>query len=464
VLPFTEVPGKVLSALRELRRAPAGEQTVSEPGLSDAEVEKRIAARVREVAGERDQVRKILSAMEEELKSAREKIAKLEAEVNVPEPTEHVASTGGDVRKLRSGIPFITEVKVDRGGLASVERTDEASYTASYSLKVKVPEPAKTIEQLEKSTPGISRLVPGLSVMLPKAKVSPFFYQLYDRKTERLKDNATELNELLTKHNFYDCQTVLHLTHPQNGRKVFLLQAEMDVVSDGSDGDRLPEMPDEIVNSTYYQPFTSYGWPKKTKTPNPMVAGWEKRIGNAEKEIADPQTTADRKKWLKDRIVYLKRGVADMKNRSFLIAEYDPFIVIPVTLLTRGSDPFAPKVGDYAIIVHDGKIYPSIVGDGGPTFKVGEASLRVARQIDPKSSPYQRPVSDLTVSYLVFPGSREKTKGPPDYEKWRQRCTELLNEIGGAGEGVVMYQWPDLLPTEEAVPEEEASEGGRGGA
>ena len=45
-------------------------------------------------------------------------------------------------------------------------------------------------------------------------------------------------------------------------------------------------MPDEIVNSTHYQPFTSYGWPKKTKTPNPMVAGWEKRIGERLKEIA----------------------------------------------------------------------------------------------------------------------------------------------------------------------------------
>jgi len=461
VLPFTRIPRKVLSALRELRRAPAAEQApaqpVGEPGLSDAEVEKRIAERIKPVAAERDQARKQLSTAEQELKSARDKIAKLEAEPKLEEPTEHTASTGGDVRKLRSGIPFITEVKVDKGGLASVERIAEASYTASYKLQVKVPEPAKTIEQLEKSTPGIGKLVPGLATMLPKAKVSPFFYQLYDRKTARLKGSATELNELLSKHNFYDCQTVLHLSHPQSGRKVFLLQAEMDVVSDGSDGDRLPQMSDDIVNSTHYQPFTSYGWPKKSKTPNPMVAGWETRIGTAEKEIADKNTAADRKKWLKDRIVYLKRGITDMKGRSFLIAEYDPFIVVPVTLLTRGSDPYAPKVGDYAIVVHDGKLYPSIVGDGGPTFKVGEASLRVARQINPKSSPYSRPVSDLTVSYIVFPGSREKTKGPPDYEKWRQRCTELLNEIGGAGAGAVMFQWPDLLPKEE--PEKEPKEG-----
>jgi hypothetical protein len=151
-----------------------------------------------------------------------------------------------------------------------------------------------------------------------------------------------------------------------------------------------------------------------------------------------------------------------MKARSFLIAEYDPFMVIPVDLLTRRNDPFAPRIGDYAIIVHGGKLYPAIVGDGGPTFKVGEASLRVARQIDPNSSPYRRPVSDLTVSYLVFPGSRAESKGPPDYAKWRQRCGELLEEIGGAGQGAVLFQWPDLLAKPSAEGEDDGAEGGAG--
>ena len=84
-----------------------------------------------------------LGTLERQLAEARKKIEELEARTeNKPEPTEHTASTGGDVRKLRSGIPFITEVKVDKGGLAAVERVDEASYTASYKLQVKVPAPA----------------------------------------------------------------------------------------------------------------------------------------------------------------------------------------------------------------------------------------------------------------------------------------------------------------------------------
>lgn len=364
-----------------------------------------------------------------------------------PEPplSAHTAQSGGDVRTLRSGIPFKSEVKVEKGGIASKERKDGDSYVAEYTLKLRLPEPSKTLEQLQTVNPKLGTLLPGLPAMMEKAAVSRWFFELYDNKTKRVRQDANRLNELLTKHNYYDCETILNLSHPQSGRKVFLLQAEMDVVSDGSDGDRLASMPDEIVNSTHYQPFTSYGWPKKTSTANPMVAGWEKRIEGANKELADSKTTAERKSWLRERIKYLKRGIEDMKARSFLIAEYDPFIVIPVNLL-GASDPYAPKVGDYAVVVHGEKIYPAIVGDGGPTFKVGEASLRMAKEINRRASPYSRPESNLVVTYLVFPGSREETKGPPDYEKWRSRCEELLKDVGGVGPGVELHRWQNLLP------------------
>ncbi|MCX6846611.1 MAG: glycoside hydrolase family 75 protein, partial [Verrucomicrobia bacterium] len=117
--------------------------------------------------------------------------------------------------------------------------------------------------------------------------------------------------------------------------------------------------------------------------------------------------------------------------------------VIPVNILTE-NDPFAPKAGDYAVIVHNDKIYPSIVGDGGPTFKVGEASLRVARELNANASPYSRPVSDLKVSYVVFPGSRDPERKAPNYETWRQRCHELLQEIGGSSAS--LHAWDDTLP------------------
>ena len=175
--------------------------------------------------------------------------------------------------------------------------------------------------------------------------MSPQYQTLYDNKIIRIKKDATLLQELLSKHNFYDVETILHLRDPGTNRRVFFMQSEMDVVSDGSDGDRLATMPAEIVESTNYQPFTSYGWKKCGTTPNPMIAGWEKRIASAQQELALLTTTAARKTWLKERSDYLKRGIEDMKARSFLVAEYDPFIVMPVHIITASNDSYAPRVG-----------------------------------------------------------------------------------------------------------------------
>lgn len=371
-----------------------------------------------------------------------------EPDVVVPEPvvpSSSMGTSGGDVRALAKGITLKTRVEVEPGGLASAERIDGQSYVAEFLLRVRLPEPSKTLGELEKVNGGLGALLPGLAPMLDTAVVSPHFNTLYKDKTERLKRDAVQLNELLTKHNMYDCETILNLTHP-GGRKVFFLQAEMDVVSDGSDGDRLAVMPEEIVKSANYQPFTSYGWKKTGKVANPMVAGWEERVKAGTEEMQRAGTTAERKKWLKERLAFLKRGIEDMKYRSFLVAEYDPFIVISVNLLTDRSDPFAPKVGDYAVVIHGKKLYPAIVGDGGPTFKAGEASLRLAKEINPSATPYKRPVSDLTVTYLVFPGTAESPKCAPDYAAWRSKCEGLLQEIGGMGEGAVLHEWANLFP------------------
>jgi hypothetical protein len=384
-------------------------------------------------------------------KAAEEKQAETSLEPPITEPVQVIASgTVTDVRKLRSGIPFKTEVKFEKGGMASKERIDDASFTATYQLSLRVPSAAKTMAELEKTNPDLSKMLPGLAPLIEKAEVSGWYRKLYENKVERVRNDAHSLNEVLTKHNVYDCETILHL-RSTSGKPVFFMQAEMDVVSDGSDGDRLPIMPDEIVNSTHYQPFTSYGWKKRGTTPNPMVAGWEKRLAIGKQELADPATSATRKSWLRDRIEKLKLGIADLKARSFLIAEYDPFIVIPVNLLLS-RDEFAPNVGDYAVVLHEGKAYPAIVGDGGPTFKVGEASLRMAKEINEQASPYSRPESDLKVSYVVFPGSANSEKGPPDYTLWRERCNELLNDIGGLGEGYVLHEWQDLLKKPEPGP------------
>ena len=361
-------------------------------------------------------------------------------------PQDHTASSGGDMRMLSRGLQLNTKIRIEKGGAASLERDTDESFSAHYELKIKLPKAITTLPELEKNSPGLTAILPGLEVMMPKAKVSGFFYQLYENKSKRMKSNATQLNELMTRHNFYDCETMLNLKHPKTGRRIFLMQAEMDVVSDGSDGDRLPVMPEKIVNSTNYQPLTSYGWKKTGKSPNPLIAGWKNRIRKAEQEIALADTKNDRKAWLQSRITKIKREIKDMEARSFLVADYDPFIVMPINVLTsNGGDPYAARVGDYAVVVYEGKIYPSIVGDAGPSFKVGEASLRFCKQLNPKAGIYSRPVSDLSVTYIVFPRSRDSSR-EPDYAKWQQRCASLLSELGGLGEGSALYSWEDTFP------------------
>jgi hypothetical protein len=367
-----------------------------------------------------------------------------------------------DLAETSKGFTFGSRLEIENGTLATIERDDPTAYTSQHTLSVRVPRAAATMEELEVSTPRLGEFFPGLADLMSDAVVSNFYEEMYRNKTNRLRENAAALGDLMTGHNFFDCQTMLNL-EAENGRKVFLLQGDMDVVSDGSDGDRLPTMPDEVVNSAYYQPTTSYAWRKRGDIPNPMIEGYQNRLKTARKELRDPEVDAERKRWVRGRIKEtLLPGIEEMKRRSFLIADYDPFIVIPINIILDRADDWGPKVGDYAVVIHEGILYPAIVGDAGPSFKVGEASLRMARQINPKAGPYWRPVSDLSVTYLCFPGSGEDPHRPPDYEFWRARCQSLLSDIGGLGEGTELFQWKSTLP-EPPQPEEESEEIQEGG-
>ena len=382
--------------------------------------------------------------VEKEVIKIVEKIVEVEKE---PEP-EPVIGVGSDLdlTETSKGFSFASRLKLENGELATIERKQKSAYKAEHTLTVRIPRAATTMAELQVGSPSLGSLLPGLAPLMERAVISDFFETLYRNKTNRLKKNSAKLGSLLTAHNFFDCQTMLNLT-AENGRRVFLFQGDMDVVSDGSDGDRLPTMPDEIVNSTYYQPTTSYGWAKVGNVPNPLIKGYERRLIGARAELNSRNVDQDRKDWVRGRINNLLiPGIREMKERSFLIAEHDPFIVIPINIMTDRRDKFGPKVGDYSVVLHKGILYPAIVGDAGPSFKVGEASLRMARQIDKRSSSYWRPVSELSVTYICFPGTRKKPHRAPDYHDIRENCVSLLNEIGGVKEGVELFHWENTLP------------------
>jgi hypothetical protein len=149
------------------------------------------------------------------------------------------------------------------------------------------------------------------------------------------------------------------------------------------------------------------------------------------------------KKSMQARIAELPTRIADLKKRSYLIAQEDPFVVIPLSFRSfKGSSAYTPSIGDYAVVICGDKMLPAIVGDYGPSEKCGEASLRIAREIDPKAGPYNRPVSDLKVTYLIFPGSAEKPR-QPDYEEWHAKCSELLGKLGA--DPAKLHHWEDRL-------------------
>lgn len=354
-------------------------------------------------------------------------------------PAYYEVKSGVDVAKTSLGFDFKSSVKERPGRLASSERKNDGTYEAVYTLSVNRPEAAKHFDEVIQVNPDLPSILPGLEAMMDQAKISPFYANLYNNKAARLKTYASRMDRLLTKHNYYDCQTMLELVHPGSKRKVFLMQGDMDVVSDGSDGDRLATMPEKIVNSPYYQPYTSYGWKKTGTVVNPMIAGWRKLLVKAK---AKGDSSEVRR---------IETGIADLQKRSFLVADYDPFVVIPVDMIRDRESPFGPNVGDYVVVIHGKNVYPAIVGDGGPTFKVGEASLRMAKEVNNKASSYSRPVSDVSVTYVVFPRSSAKKWSAPDYNSWREECLKLLAEIGGLGEGYQLHSWENTFPVPEVV-------------
>ncbi|MBA3833134.1 MAG: hypothetical protein H0X34_14815 [Chthoniobacterales bacterium] len=363
----------------------------------------------------------------------------------VPPPARPPLISGKlDTAKLWGGITVHAEVNSTPGGAASVERADPQSYLLDLSLKVRVPTPNEKMEDLVKVTPQLPALLPGLAADLLPGSFSPLFHDLYEVKVQSLRQNLVRLDQLLSRHNFYDCQTIMQLRNPATKRQVMLLQADMDVDADGSDADRLPV---SAGDSTNFKPFTSYRWKKKTAVPSAFLAPAEATLQRYETEFARKGLTMERNRDLRIGIQRMREEVDSLKRFSFLIAAADPYIVLP-GIMARARN--AGQVGDYAIVAVGDQLYPAIVGDVGPNDRVGEASLRIAREVNRLATANNRPVSDLKVTYLIFPGTAEKSFGPPDLDKIQARCEALVKDIGGAS--VPLHHWANLIPPPTPTP------------
>mgnify|MGYP003839197719 CR=1 FL=1 len=254
---------------------------------------------------------------------------------------------------LFNGIALESAVVTETGAdLASADRKENNAYKVEVTLRLRLPRPAATLEDILSNKPDLAAVLPTLPTLLANATVSPFFEKFYDLKVRDVRRKQANLDTVLSRHNFYDCETMLELQNPATSRRALLVLSDMDVNTDGSDGDRNVAVD---TSSMFFLPQTSYRWPKQTPRVNPCLPIEEKKLANFEAELAKPSLKPARIQEIKDGIDLAKRRIHDLKKWSFLVSSVDPFIVLPGFIMRDHTGPFVPKVGDYAVVIHEGR-------------------------------------------------------------------------------------------------------------
>ena len=370
-------------------------------------------------------------------------------------PTQHRLAVAlafaclGQLRPSAKGEELPAWVVAEKEPLV-LKKTSVPSYLEmTQSATIVRPKALTQVADLEKLNPGLTQVLPALSDLVSKGTVSPKFKALYDAKIESMKTGT-----FMPAHSYFDCATVLNVKDAKSGRSAVLFQSDMETDTDGTDPVRLSKLKDydDARFSRSFQPVLSYSWSKGTidAPPNPFLKYYDDTLGqlralrkqvNAFAQADAGPTWQELKKHFDEQITTLDHRAdyyrADLTRRRSLIASVDPFIVVPKTWVGEqgGMSP-----GDYAVVVHAGKVYPCIIGDAGPSTKAGEASQRLARALNPKASGRVSAVSTVCVTYIVFPGTRSE-KGAPDLKRYQAEVSRLIGEIGGLGDGVKLHAW-----------------------
>ena len=344
-----------------------------------------------------------------------------------------------DTARLFNGIFLKSSVvctNSPRTALATVADTN--SYQLDITLHVDWPQAATTANDLTAATPVLSTLLPNLDQLLSGVAPSPAYAELLRHKEHSLRVNLVSLQRLPYRDSLFDCQTILDLHNTNSSRSALLVQAIMNVNTDGSDGDRNLQI--DKLSSTF-QPQTNYRWEKTGSRPNPCLKEAESRLALSQAELGNGTLSPSEKETLEGEHASAQATVIELKRWSFLVGAADPFIVLPSFMV--GKSPGQPSIGDYAVVIAHGTLYPAVLGDLGPNSKIGEASLRICREIDAKSGADRRPSSRPEVVYLVFPGTAEKPLATPDYKHWSERCHALWKEFGGS-DAATWHEWSSL--------------------
>ena len=126
----------------------------------------------------------------------------------------------------------------------------------------------------------------------------------------------------------------------------------------------------------------------------------------------------------------------DANPRRYVDSEQVPFIAFPSRLYTVdepktdiGRLALGVNLGDY-VVVYDmktGRSCGGLFADVGPAYKLGEASIRVAKELGVNPSPKNGGVdATLRNAYVVFPRSFTKFASAP----WSQKPEQVLERAG----------------------------------
>jgi hypothetical protein len=88
---------------------------------------------------------------------------------------------------------------------------------------------------------------------------------------------------------------------------------------------------------------------------------------------------------------------------KFVNADYVPYIVVPPQV-RNGVEPVVMGCQGVIINLKNGRSTPAMVGDEGPSDKIGEASCEAARRVGLSGDPNNGGTSDHVILYIIWPG------------------------------------------------------------
>lgn len=126
-------------------------------------------------------------------------------------------------------------------------------------------------------------------------------------------------------------------------------------------------------------------------------------------------------------------------SRRYINSERYPFFAFPGKLKDASGDKDVERLqlgvnlGDYGVLYHitKDKITGAFFADVGPRYKLGEASIRVAKELGLPSSPKNGGEDYPKVAFVVFPGSNDGNDWPRDPEAISAKALALFEEWGG---------------------------------